>query len=49
MKHLLLGNRFLIGKYTHLLLGNDLEANNETVFTSRQQVPNKQVYAAIAK
>jgi hypothetical protein len=31
---------------TGLLLGNDLETNNETTFGTRQQIFNKQVYVA---
>jgi hypothetical protein len=33
----------------NLLLGNYLETNNETTFTARQQILNKQAYAAITK
>jgi hypothetical protein len=31
-----------------MLLGNDLETNNETTFAAWQQILNKQVYAAVA-
>jgi hypothetical protein len=34
-------------KRVELLLGNDLETNNETTFAARQQIFNKQVYAAV--
>jgi hypothetical protein len=47
-QHSLLGNRFLIMKYTQLLLGNNLETNNETTFAARQQILNKQVCAVVA-
>jgi hypothetical protein len=30
------------------LLGNNLETNNETTFADRQQIFNKQIYAAVA-
>jgi hypothetical protein len=31
------------------LLGNDLETNNETTLAGRQQILNKQVYAAVTE
>jgi hypothetical protein len=40
-------SQLIVLQQADLLVGNDLETNNETTFAARQKILNKQVYETV--